>query len=213
VNAAATPTSEDRAPVASAPPSPLQSPAASENRAEPAPPPAPDQTSEALAAGEPSAGVTMPAPSSAPADEPSPRAGTGAGAEAPPETDPVAGVAEGGEAAPEENPRLEEVLQELEEEMETHAIGQEPEVRVEDELDSSTLQEIGIPKGSAPPVPAAQEPASGQNASAGSWIGNRRKMIAHPPGTTKPLPMGENRVEFASREEAEKAGYVIAEGE
>ncbi len=50
------------------------------------------------------------------------------------------------DAETEANPRLEEVLELLQEEMETRAIGQEPDVKVEETLDHETLEEIGIPE-------------------------------------------------------------------
>jgi hypothetical protein len=129
------------------------------------------------------------------------------------------------------NLKLEEVLEELSEEMEVHGIGQEAEVKVEDELDTATLEEIGIPPTAAeaseeaaatqpPPqhgpegTPAEASPAAAAPAAAGDtrWVGNKRRMVAHPPGSAR-LPAEANRVYFNSREEAIAAGYSVVEQE
>jgi hypothetical protein len=129
------------------------------------------------------------------------------------------------------NAKLEEVLEELSEEMEVHAIGQEAEIKVEDELDTATLEEIGIPPTAAAaseaaaatqPLPqegpdatsAEASPAAAAPAAAGDtrWVGNKRRMVAHPPGSTR-LPAEANRVYFNSREEAIAAGYSVVEPE
>jgi endonuclease YncB( thermonuclease family) len=61
------------------------------------------------------------------------------------------------------------------------------------------------------PVRSAPSQPSGQAATAGSIVGNRRSMIYHWPGCPNYNSISAvNRVEFRSREEAERAGYRAA---
>jgi len=127
--------------------------------------------------------------------------------------------------APTENPKLTEVLEELSEEMEVRGIGQEPEVKVEEELDRATLEQTGIPASPPEESTGAAAPPEDQDAGMATdqeaapveeetrWVGNRRKMIVHPPGAATQLPAEENRVYFSSREEAVAAGYEVVERE
>jgi len=156
------------------------------------------------------------------------------GAEAPAVTDGPAGAAtiqieevtgehtrdvptdEGAQPEAEPNPKLEEMLHELTEEIQVHAIGQESDVHVEQELDRVTIEEIGLPAEAPTETPSGEQnattpAATAEPAAETRWVGNKRKMMAHAPGRGGKLPAPENRVYFDNREEAEKAGYTAVD--
>ena len=192
-------------------PLPFPPPSARGGSHEDAPSPTPEDSASPAPDPEPAAF----APTPEAATPPEPAASAPAWPSAPPAEEPAPVAAAPSDGSAEGSPRLAEVLQELEDEMESHAIGQEPEVKVEDELDPSTLGEIGIPAAEAAPAEeqaSPPEPAA-EAAPSGPWIGNKRTMKAHPPGSGSHLPAEENRVEFATRAEVEAAGYTVVERE
>ncbi|GAC1437295.1 MAG: hypothetical protein NVSMB65_11550 [Chloroflexota bacterium] len=110
--------------------------------------------------------------------------------------------------------RREEILQDLENEIEIRAIGQDADVKVEDELDPASRREMHIPAAAAPGA-MEQHAHEHEHAAGGDqrWVGHRRTMKAHPPGSGGNLPAEENRIYFDTREEVEAAGYTVIERE